>query len=198
LDYSHACTTLTGMRVQGSAWLFAIASWNVTTAESGSNPNPDAVPSSVSRSRSDDPGARRPLQILIAEDSQSDVRLIQKALQKSGLEAQIHVADNGEKAVQFIQQAEADATAPCPDIVLLDINMPRYKGGDILRKIRASTRCKDVLVLVVTSSDSSRDRAEMDALGANGYFRKPSALSEFMTLGEIVRDLLTRRDEKPM
>ncbi len=72
--------------------------------------------------------------------------------------------------------------------------MPRYKGGDILRKLRTGSRCKHTLVLVVTSSDSSRDRAEMDALGANGYFRKPSEFSEFMLLGQIVRDLLTRKD----
>jgi CheY-like chemotaxis protein len=136
----------------------------------------------------------RPWQVLIAEDNKSDVLLIQRALKKSGIEAQIHIADDGEKAVRFFERAEADAIAPCPDIVLLDINMPRYKGAEILRRLRASPRCKDALVLVVTSSDSSRDRTEMDALGANGYFRKPSDFSEFMTLGPIVRDLLMREE----
>jgi len=131
---------------------------------------------------------------LIAEDNKSDVLLIQRALKKSGIEAQIHIADDGEKAVRFFERAEADAIAPCPDIVLLDINMPRYKGAEILRRLRASPRCKDALVLVVTSSDSSRDRTEMDALGANGYFRKPSDFSEFMTLGPIVRDLRMREE----
>ena len=80
--------------------------------------------------------------------------------------------------------------------MLLDINMPRYKGAAILRKLRSSSRCKDALVLVVTSSDSSRDRAEMDALGANGYFRKPSEISKFMTLGQMVRELLARKDTR--
>ena len=75
--------------------------------------------------------------------------------------------------------------------------MPRYKGGDILRRLRASSRCKDALVLVVTSSDSQRDREEMDAFGANGYFRKPSEFSEFMKLGELVRDLLAQNDTPP-
>ena len=96
--------------------------------------------------------------------------------------------------MKFFEQADADATAPCPDLVLLDINMPRYKGGDILRRLRASSRCKNALVLVVTSSNSSRDREEMDALGANGYFRKPSEFSEFMALGRIVRDLLMNKN----
>ena len=75
--------------------------------------------------------------------------------------------------------------------------MPRYKGSDILRKLRASSRCKSTIVVVVTSSDSSRDRAEMDALGANGYFRKPSDFSEFMVLGQMVLDLLAPHGERP-
>jgi CheY-like chemotaxis protein len=135
-----------------------------------------------------------PWQILIAEDSRSDVFLIRQALQKSGIKAQIHVADDGEKTVKFFERADADPEAPCPHLILLDINMPRYKGGDILRRLRASARCKDALVLVVTSSDSPRDREEMDAFGANGYFRKPSDFSEFMRLGQIVRDLLMPKD----
>jgi len=136
----------------------------------------------------------RPWQILIAEDSRSDVLLIRQALQKSGLKAQIYVADDGEKAVRFFEQADADPEAPCPHLILLDINMPCYKGGEILRRLRASARCRNALVLVVTSSDSQRDREEMKALGANGYFRKPSEFSEFMRLGQIVRDLLAQED----
>ena len=107
------------------------------------------------------------------------------------------MADDGEKTVRFFEQADADPTAPCPDLVLLDINMPRYKGGDILRRLRASTRCKDALVLIVTSSDSQRDREDMDAFGANGYFRKPSEFSEFMKLGQLVRDLLAQNKTLP-
>jgi len=99
--------------------------------------------------------------------------------------------------MKFFEHADADETAPCPDLMLLDINLPRYKGSDILRKLRASSRCKDALVLVVTSSDSNRDREEMDALGANGYFRKPSDFSEFMLLGQMVHDLLARKEGFP-
>jgi len=131
---------------------------------------------------------------VIAEDNKADLALIQRALKQSGIEANFHIAEDGEKVIRFFERADADPAAPCPDLLLLDINLPRFKGGDILRKLRTSSRCKEILVLVVTSSDSTRDRAEMDALGANGYFRKPSAFSEFMALGEIVRDLLARHD----
>jgi len=130
---------------------------------------------------------------LIAEDSKSDVLLIRQALQKSQINAQVHVVDDGEKAILVFEQADTDETAACPDLILLDINMPRYKGGDILRRLRASRRCAQALVLVVTSSDSQQDRDEMAAFGANGYFRKPSNLSEFMALGRLVRELLTHK-----
>jgi DNA-binding response OmpR family regulator len=138
---------------------------------------------------------RPPRHILIAEDSRSDVFLIREALRKSEVDAQIHIVDDGEKTIGFFAQADADPAAPCPDLVLLDINMPCYKGSDILRWLRRSSRCAGALVLIVTSSDSPRDREEMDALGADAYFRKPSEFSEFMKLGPIVRELLARNQD---
>ena len=183
LDYSHACITPTATPAPGSAWPSVSASLSAIMAGSGSNQNPDADRHSASPSRSDESVERRPWHILIAEDSKSDIFLIRQALQKSGINAQIHVADDGEKTVRFFEQADEDDTAPCPDLILLDINMPRYKGGDILRKLRASPRCANALVLVVTSSDSQRDRDDMDAVGANGYFRKPSGLFRIYEAG---------------
>jgi chemotaxis family two-component system response regulator Rcp1 len=132
----------------------------------------------------------RQWRILIAEDNKSDVFLIQQAIQKSGVDAQVYVADDGEKTIRFFEQADAEETAPYPDLILLDINLPRYKGSTILRHLRASRRCANALVVVVTSSDSKADRDEMAALGANEYFRKPSEFAEFMKLGRLVRDLL--------
>jgi two-component system, chemotaxis family, response regulator Rcp1 len=166
-------------------------------AASGSNQNPDADRRSASRSLSDEAGVPTPCQILIAEDNKSDLFLIRQAIQKSGIDARIHIADDGEKTVKFIEQADADPEAPCPHLILLDINMPRYKGGDILRRLRASVRCKNALVFVVTSSDSQRDREEMDALGANAYFRKPSEFSEFMKLGDLVREVIAQNETPP-
>ena len=124
----------------------------------------------------------------------SDVFLIRKALQKAGVNAQIHVTEDGEKTVRFLELGDVDPTAPCPDLILLDINLPRYKGADILRRLRAGRRSANALVLVVTSSNSLSDRDEMEALGADGYFRKPSDFLEFMKLGDVVRELLNRKD----
>jgi DNA-binding response OmpR family regulator len=120
------------------------------------------------------------------------VFLIQQALQQAGIDALLHIANDGAETMEYVERVDADPTLPCPDLILLDINMPRYKGGDILRKLRSSSRCADALVLVVTSSDALRDREEMTTLGADGYFRKPTELSEFMKLGGVVRELLSR------
>jgi CheY-like chemotaxis protein len=116
-------------------------------------------------------------------------------LARAGVSAELHELNDGEKAIRFFEKADADPQAPCPRLILLDINMPRYKSGEILRRLRASTRCRNALVLVVTSSDAQRDREEMDSLGANGYFRKPSEFEEFMRLGPQVRELLAIGDD---
>lgn len=111
-------------------------------------------------------------------------------MQLAGVSAVFHVADDGEKAVDFFEAAAQDPEAPCPDLVILDMNLPKYKGGEVLRRMRSSARCADAPVLIVTSSDSSNDREDMRRLGADDYFRKPSDLSEYMQLGQRVRALL--------
>lgn len=116
--------------------------------------------------------------------------LIREALSKVGLGSDIQVVPDGESALRFFAKVVADPNAPCPDAVLLDINLPKKKGGDVLRQIRSSPRCASVKVVIVTSSNSGRDREEMSRLGADVYFRKPSDYAEFMKLGEVVRGLL--------
>ena len=108
----------------------------------------------------------------------------------------MHLVDDGEKAMSFFEAADRDPAAPCPDVVLLDVNLPRFKGSEVLEYLRKSSRCSRCAVLVVSSSNSPRDREEMDRLGANGYFRKPSEFDEFMQLGGIVRLLLEKAGPK--
>jgi len=102
----------------------------------------------------------------------------------------LQVIHDGETAVQYFEQVERDASAPCPALVLIDINLPRRNGGEVLRYMRSTTRCAKAPVLVVTSSDAAYDRERMASFGANGYFRKPSDYEEFMKLGAIIRGLL--------
>jgi chemotaxis family two-component system response regulator Rcp1 len=164
---------------------------------SGSNRNPDRDRLSDSQSPSEGTHARPRRHILVVEDNRADLFLIRDALASAGVDADIHVAEDGEKALRFLDAAQSDESAPCPVLVILDINLPRKKGGDILRHLRRLRRCADALVLVVTSSDSVRDREEMDRLGTNGYFRKPSEYAEFMKLGHVAKALLSLEETTP-
>jgi CheY-like chemotaxis protein len=133
----------------------------------------------------------RPYTILIAEDSKADLFLIREAIHTARIDATLHIVEDGHQAVLFIDAADADADAPRPDLVLLDINLPKKNGTEVLRHLRNSGCCKDAPVLIVSSSDSARDRDTAKSLGFSGYFRKPSVYAEFLKLGPIIRDLLT-------
>ena len=126
----------------------------------------------------------------MVEDNPSDVFLIREALKLAEVDGHIEIAIDGEMAIQALQDAEHDESAMCPDLIILDINLPRRKGSDVLRHMRISSRCAQAKVLVVTSSDSSRDREEMSSLGTDAYFRKPSNYAGFMKLGPLARNLL--------
>jgi len=130
--------------------------------------------------------------ILIVEDNPGDVFVIRAALQAAKIDAQLHFVKDGEQAVKFFDEADGDNAAPCPALVLLDINLPRKHGAEILQYMRGTRRCGDAPVIVVSSSDSATDREQMKILGANGYFHKRSTYAEFMKLGEMAKQLLSR------
>jgi two-component system, chemotaxis family, response regulator Rcp1 len=122
------------------------------------------------------------------------VFLISEAIHAANPNVALEVVNDGEKAIRFFEKIDNDDTLACPALVILDINLPKKHGGLVLQKMRKTRRCANALVLVVTSSDSARDRETMARLGANGYFRKPSDYEHFMKLGDLVKELL---DGKP-
>ncbi len=129
--------------------------------------------------------------ILIVEDSKTDIFLICEALQTALQDAAIHIVYDGEQATRFIDAADSSDSNPRPDIVLLDLNLPRRNGGDVLKHLRASRRSKDARVIIVSSSDAPRDRAAVADLGIARYFRKPFDYDEFMKLGGVVKEVLS-------
>jgi chemotaxis family two-component system response regulator Rcp1 len=163
---------------------------SATAAESGSNPNRGEAPLSTSRSRSDSP-PRKPL-ILIVEDSKADIYLIREAIDSCTIDADIDVLRDGYTATQYFDSADATDSIPCPDLVVLDLNLPKANGGEVLMHLRASPRCKYAKVLIVSSSDAPQDRCAVKNLDAAGYFKKPSNYAEFMTLGPTIKNLLER------
>jgi chemotaxis family two-component system response regulator Rcp1 len=118
------------------------------------------------------------------------VYLIQRAIEGTNLPIDFHVLRDGQQAVQFFDQADADPGKPCPDIVILDINLPKKQGGDVLKHMRSRSRCAQAYVIVVSTSASKRDQELMKELGADGYFRKPAEFDEFMKLGDLVKGVL--------
>lgn len=135
-------------------------------------------------------------QILLVDDNKADVFLMREAITATIL-ADLHVVSDGESAVKFIDAADTDDGAPCPGLILLDLNLPKRSGIEVLQHIRRSRKCSDALILIVTSSDSQNDRHATTQLRVNGYFRKPSTYDAYRKIGEIVKDLLTEPPEKP-
>jgi CheY-like chemotaxis protein len=157
----------------------------------GSSQNPSGDRPLPSFAPSVDSASPRPCRILIVEDNKADVYLIREAIQHAQLEASVHVVPDGDKAIGFFETAQADITAPCPDLVILDLNLPKVNGEEVLKHLRSQVRCSDARVVIVTSSDSPRDREKLHRLGADAYFRKPSDYTEFLKLGQIIKQLLS-------
>ncbi len=191
MAYLSGSLTIVNTPAPELAWQFANAWWSVMEDESGSSPSQaqDLPSTSQSLTERPEPSPRR-LNLLLAEDNLPDALLVRQAIRAEDLPFEIHAVEDGERAVAFLNRAEQDANAPQPDIILLDLNLPKIEGLDVLRKLRDSVKWKHLPVLVVTSSDSPYDRGEARNLGA-AYFRKPITFDEFMKLGGFLRTFLT-------
>ncbi|HLK66239.1 MAG TPA: response regulator [Bryobacteraceae bacterium] len=126
----------------------------------------------------------------MVEDNKADVFLIRQAIQFAHVDADVFVVHDGQVATQFVDAADRDENAPCPNLILLDMNLPKKSGDDVLKHLRNSRRCAHAQVLIVSSSESKRDREAVAGFSVAGYFRKPSEHAEFMKLGGIVKRLL--------
>jgi two-component system, chemotaxis family, response regulator Rcp1 len=136
--------------------------------------------------------------IWIAEDNPADVYLIEEALRRHEFAYLLKTADNGEDMLNMVAKLDQDPSQVCPHLFMIDLNLPRRPGDEILARIRQSSRCAGVPVIVITSSDSPQDRARARDLGASFYFRKPADLEKFMAIGGIVRGFLeTQKDAAP-
>lgn len=130
---------------------------------------------------------QKKLALVLVEDNPGDVCLIRRALDAQGLSYDLTVASDGEEAIAYVAKCEAASEAI--DLVLLDLNLPRRRGSEVLEWIRNSSSFENVPTLLLTSSDSAQDRERCLRLGASAYVRKPSNLAEFMLIGNMVKDL---------
>lgn len=131
-----------------------------------------------------------PFEIVLVEDAEPDVFLVREALEHNGLDFNLRVFGDGEEASLFFAEIDRDQGVTVPRLLLLDLNLPKKTGAEVLESVRKSTRLHSLPVIVLTSSDSPKDRDLAARLGATHYFRKPSRLAEFMRLGAVARNLL--------
>lgn len=129
-------------------------------------------------------------QVLIIEDNRADVFLVERAVEFYNVPANMRVLEDGEQAIRYIDSLEADPQAPLPALLLLDLNLPKRPGTDVLKRLRAGDRCRAIPVIVLTSSDSADDRRMASQYGASRYFRKPTSYDEFLKIGQVMNEVL--------
>ena len=117
--------------------------------------------------------------ILIVEDSPSDVFLAQEALRQTNESCRVHVVSDGVEAMEFLRRQGSHAHAPRPDLILLDLNMPRKDGREVLLEIKNDEKLKSIPVLVLTSSSADQDIHKAYSLHANCYITKPADFARF-------------------
>jgi two-component system, response regulator len=117
--------------------------------------------------------------ILLVEDSPDDEVLTIRALKKNKLLNEVFVAHDGAEALAFLFGDAAGGAGRLPELVLLDLNLPKINGLEVLRRIRAEERTRMLPVVILTTSDEDRDRVESYQLGANSYIRKPVDFEQF-------------------
>ena len=127
-------------------------------------------------------------EILLAEDSPADVRLMQEVIKECGLDCNLHVVEDGSKVMVFLMQGAGFESAPRPDIIILDLNMPKSDGYDVLSEIKSSRDLRLIPVIVLSSSSSEIDIRSAYQLNANCYIKKPSNISDFVKVMKSIED----------
>ena len=127
------------------------------------------------------------VKILLVEDTPADVRLIREAMKESPLRVELMTARDGVEAVEHLRNA-LHSRSVLPDLILLDLNLPRKNGREVLAEIKATPGLKQIPVVVMTSSRSDEDVAEAYALNANCYVTKPSDLSAYVSVVRAIED----------
>jgi two-component system, chemotaxis family, response regulator Rcp1 len=129
----------------------------------------------------------RPARILLVEDNEADVRLTREALREAGDGVRLSAVGDGEQALAYLRRQGGFAEAPRPDLVLLDLNLPRKNGLEVLDEMRADAALAVIPVIMLTSSSARHDVEAAYAHGANAFVVKPQDLDSFMDLIGTIR-----------
>jgi len=130
----------------------------------------------------------RPVEILLAEDNPGDAELTRKALERGNIINNLHVVEDGVEAVAYLRQEEEYADKPRPDLVLLDLDMPRMDGREVLEEIKDDEDLRRIPVVVMTSSEAEEDIVQSYDLHANAYLTKPVDFGGFMDIVSSIEE----------
>jgi two-component system, chemotaxis family, response regulator Rcp1 len=130
----------------------------------------------------------RAIEILLVEDNPGDVRLTVEGLKEGKVRNNLHVARDGVEALEFLRHEGQYANAVRPDLILLDLNLPRKDGREVLTEIKADPRLKTIPVVVLTTSRAEQDILHSYELQANCYITKPVDLDQFITVVQSIED----------
>jgi CheY-like chemotaxis protein len=134
------------------------------------------------------PDGTRPIEILLVEDNPGDVRLTEEALKDGKMLNNLSVVKDGEEALRFLRRQAPYADAPRPDVILLDLNLPRKDGREVLADIKGDPELHRIPVVVLTTSNHERDILKAYDLNANCYITKPVDLDQFIRVVRSVSD----------
>jgi CheY-like chemotaxis protein len=130
----------------------------------------------------------RPVEILLVEDNPGDVRLTQEALKDAKVRNRVNVVSDGVEALAFLRRENPYASAARPDLILLDLNLPRMDGREVLREIKADGELKSIPVVVLTTSTAEQDVLKSYDLHANCYVTKPVDLDQFNKVVQSIEE----------
>jgi CheY-like chemotaxis protein len=128
------------------------------------------------------------IHILLVEDNPGDVRLTREALEEAKVRNMMSVAQDGVEALAFLRQEGKHASAPHPDLILLDLNLPKKDGREVLAEIKADTNLRRIPVVILTSSQAETDILKAYDLHANAYISKPVGLEQFIHVVKSIED----------
>ena len=128
----------------------------------------------------------RPVEILLVEDSPSDADLTLEALSEGKVLNQLHWLEDGVEALAFLRRQGKYAKAPRPDLILLDLNLPKKDGREVLAQIKADPQLKIIPVVILTTSAAERDVLKTYELNANCYVTKPIDLEQFISVVKLI------------
>ncbi len=142
-------------------------------------------------------GSGMPIQVLLVEDSPGDVRLTQEAFRDANQSILLHVAADGVEAMAFLRREGPHVLAPRPDLILLDLNLPKMDGREVLAHIKEDDNLKTIPTVILTTSDAESDIVKSYQLQANCYLTKPVQLDAFEGLVKSINDFWLTKVKLP-